>query len=49
VKLASVPLEAVGNFILKPFKVSDKFELVMVMVIFPLIFNAIQVKLYSNI
>lgn len=41
--------EAVGNFILKPFVFDHKLELIMVMIIFPLIFNAIQFWVFDEI
>lgn len=41
--------EAVGNFILKPFVFNHKVELLMVMIVFPLIFNAIQFWVFDEI
>ena len=41
--------EAVGNFILKPFVFDHKLELIMVMIVFPLIFNAIQFWVFDEI
>ncbi len=43
IKIAEPILAAMGNFILGPFKMNPGFELVMVMIIFPLVFNAAQV------
>ena len=41
--------EAVGNFILKPFVFNHKVELLMVMIVFPLLFNAIQFWVFDEI
>jgi len=47
--LMSKYLESMGNFILKPFKGDEKLELVVVMVMFPLIFNTIQFWVLDNV
>lgn len=43
VKIFAYYLEIIGNFIMKPFLSDEKLELIMVMVVFPVLFNAIQV------
>lgn len=42
-KLFSFFLERVGTFIMKPFIVNDKLELIIVLVVFPFILNSLQV------
>jgi hypothetical protein len=48
IKLLSTWLEQIGNFILSPFKSNDKVELVIVMVLCPLIINAVQFWIIDN-
>lgn len=48
-KLTHPFLLAIGNFVLKPFQKNVKLELIIVMVLFPLVFNSIQVWLYDII
>ncbi|MCQ2821752.1 MAG: STIMATE family protein [archaeon] len=48
-KLCKVPFEAVGNLVLKPFTFDDRVELVMVMIVFPVIFNIIQFWVFDEI
>ena len=48
-RLCKVPFEAFGNFVLTPFKFNDKLELIMVMIVFPVIFNVIQFWVFDNI
>lgn len=48
-RLARYPLEVFGNFILKPFFVHEKLELVMVMIVFPVIFNITQFWIFDEI
>ncbi|MCQ2816479.1 MAG: STIMATE family protein [archaeon] len=48
-RLCKVPFEAVGNFLLKPFTFNDKLELIMVMIVFPVIFNIIQFWVFDEI
>jgi hypothetical protein len=43
-KLFSFFLERVGTFIMKPFIVNDKLELIIVLVVFPFILNSLQVN-----
>ena len=47
--LCKTYFEAIGNFILKPFVFNHKVELLMVMIVFPLIFNAIQFWVFDEI
>lgn len=47
--LCKTYFEAIGNFILKPFVFNHQVELLMVMIVFPLIFNAIQFWVFDEI
>ena len=44
-----VPFEIFGNFILAPFTFNPRFELISVMIIFPIFLNAIQFWLFDEI
>jgi hypothetical protein len=44
-----VPFEIFGNFILAPFTFNPRFELVCVMILFPIFLNAVQFWLFDEI
>ena len=47
--LFKVPFEIFGNFILAPFTFNPRFELVCVMILFPIFLNAVQFWLFDEI
>ena len=49
IKIFEPILEAIGNFIVGPFKVNPDIELVMIMIVFPIVLNAAQFWMVDNI